>query len=99
LHLITSCHATQLNDHCLRRAVLYPAELLVQRGRHDTHLGRGRPLAAKSFVISNEWLFFSQFDRYLDVYKQKALILSNMRLPFLLRPPRIRLRFQTPRLD
>ena len=32
------------HDPCLRRAVLYPAELLVQRGRHDTHVGGGRPL-------------------------------------------------------
>ncbi|RMM80221.1 Pyridine nucleotide-disulfide oxidoreductase [Pseudomonas coronafaciens pv. striafaciens] len=32
------------HDPCLRRAVLYPAELLVQRGRHDTHMGTGRPV-------------------------------------------------------
>lgn len=31
------------HDPCLRRAVLYPAELLVQRGRHDTHLRVTRP--------------------------------------------------------
>lgn len=31
------------HDPCLRRAVLYPAELLVQRGRHNTHLGCVRP--------------------------------------------------------
>lgn len=31
------------HDPCLRRAVLYPAELRVQRGRHDTHLGVWRP--------------------------------------------------------
>ncbi len=33
------------HDPCLRRAVLYPAELLVRRGRHDTHMGTGRPVA------------------------------------------------------
>ena len=33
------------HDHCLRRAVLYPAELLVQCGRHNTHVGGGRPVA------------------------------------------------------
>ncbi len=32
------------HDPCLRRAVLYPAELLVRRGRHDTHMGTGRPV-------------------------------------------------------
>jgi hypothetical protein len=32
------------HDPCLRRAVLYPAELLVQRGRHNTHLLAVRPL-------------------------------------------------------
>ena len=31
------------HDPCLRRAVLYPAELLVQRGRNHTHLAGGRP--------------------------------------------------------
>ena len=31
------------HDPCLRRAVLYPAELLVRRGRHHTHLRVSRP--------------------------------------------------------
>ena len=31
-YLTTSCHPSQLEEYCLRRAVLYPAELLVQRG-------------------------------------------------------------------
>ena len=37
-YLTTSCHPSQLEEYCLRRAVLYPAELLVQRA--TSYLGR-----------------------------------------------------------
>jgi len=41
--LTISWHPSQLDEYCLRRAVLYPAELLVQRGRNHTHLRLPRP--------------------------------------------------------
>ncbi|CAD5376085.1 hypothetical protein OF001_U120008 [Pseudomonas sp. OF001] len=62
-YLTTSFRASQAADPCLRRAVLYPAELrmlvrtdwqTVRNVRpHDTHVGHSRPWRRGSFAIPN----------------------------------------------
>ena len=83
------------HDHCLRRAVLYPAELLVQCGRHDTHLAGGRPCWRVLLLISHVTGCERDVDLKLIGKTPFSFFFSNRLLSFTPADPRIRLRFQT----
>ena len=83
------------HDPCLRRAVLYPAELLVQCGRHDTHLVGGRPCWRVLLLILHVSGYLDDADQKIRLMGGIVFFFSNGLLSFALAVPRIRLRFQT----